>query len=95
MFLSRPLFRFPFGPFKLQYKFYNKYMWKMLHLLCSAGIQTHDLLDMCLPPIQLEQGSRKICFLTKSLRISIVSIFGTVNDRIALIYLGTWTSLLG
>ena len=48
---SRPLLSFIFGLFKqTSLQFYSKYMWKKVHPVYSAGIQTHDLQNMSLLP---------------------------------------------
>ena len=50
------LFYLPiFGPFKQQYNFYNKSMWKNVHPIYSTGIRTHDLLDPSLLTQPLDQ----------------------------------------
>ena len=47
----RPLFRlFVVFSKKHQYNFYNKYMWKNVHLVYGAGIWTHNLQNMSLLP---------------------------------------------
>ena len=43
---------------KHNYNFYNKYMWKNVHLEYDAGIQTHNLPNMSLLQQPLDQGSR-------------------------------------
>ena len=42
----RPLFRLFLVLSNKQYKFYNKSMWKNAHPVFSAGIQTHNLLNI-------------------------------------------------
>ena len=66
---SRPLIRL-FSVFsnKYHYNFYNRYMWKNVHPVYGAGIQTHDLRNVSLFPLPLDQGSRPCkTFLTFSL----------------------------
>ena len=45
---SLPLFYFIFVFSKKHYIFYNKYRWRNIHPVYTAGIQTHDLQDMSL-----------------------------------------------
>ena len=40
------------------YNFYNKYLWKNVHPVYIAGIQTHDLKNMNLLLKPQDQGSR-------------------------------------
>ena len=49
-----------FGLFKHHYNFYHKYVWIMIHLVCSTAIQTQFPLDMSLLPYPLDQGSRPV-----------------------------------
>ena len=43
---------------KHRYNFYNKYMWKIFDPVYCAGIRTHDLQEMSLLSLPLDQGSR-------------------------------------
>ena len=54
----RPLFRLFSVYSNKHYNFYNIYMWKNVHSVYSAGIQTHDLQNVSLFPKPLDQGSR-------------------------------------
>ena len=55
----RPLFPlFSVSSSKHHYNFYNKYMWKNVHPVYGAGIRTHDLWNVSLFPLPLDQGSR-------------------------------------
>ena len=56
---SRPLFRL-FSVFfkKTSIQFCNKLMWKNVHPVYGPGIRTHDLHNMSLLPLPLDQGSR-------------------------------------
>ena len=73
LFLLFLLFKCVFSVFsnKHHYNFNNKYVWKNVHLVNGAGIQTHDLENMNLLPQPLDQGSR--LFLLS---------FGLFNDYI-------------
>ena len=58
----RPLFRL-FSVFsnKQHYNSYNKNICgKNVHPVYCAGIQTHDLRNVCLFPLPLDQGSRPL-----------------------------------
>ena len=47
--LPRPLLLFIFGLFKqTSLQLFNKHMWKNVHPVYVAGIQTHDLWNMSL-----------------------------------------------
>ena len=43
-------FSFIFGLFKQTTNFYNKYMWKNVHPVYGAGIQTHNLRNVSILP---------------------------------------------
>ena len=66
----RPLFHL-FSVFsnKHHYNSYNKYMWKKVHPVYGAGIWTHDLRNVSLFPLRLDQCSRprSNCYLSKHL----------------------------
>ena len=52
-FLNGPLsasVSFTFGLFNHQYNFYSEQMWKIIHVVSSAGIQTNDLSNTSLFP---------------------------------------------
>ena len=58
------LFSFIFGPFKQTVQFLHQINVLEVHLVCGAGIQTHNLLNTSLFPEPLDQGSRpKIVFI--------------------------------
>ena len=46
----RPLFRLFLVFSNKHYNFYNKYMWKIIHPVYGAGIQTYDLQNVSLFP---------------------------------------------
>ena len=59
------------------YNFYN--MWKNVHPVYGAGIRTHDLRNVSLFPLPLDQGSRllignSLCQLTKLFRNFLLSL---------------------
>ena len=57
-------FSFIFGLFQTNNTFfYNKSTWKYIHPVYSAGIRTHDLLNMSRLPLPLGQGFRPNHFL--------------------------------
>ena len=53
----RPLFRLFLASSNKQSNFYNKSMWKNVHPVYSAAIQTHNLLNMSRHPKPLDHGS--------------------------------------
>ena len=51
-------FSFIFGLFEQTIQFYSKYLWKNVHPVYGAGIQSHDLWKVSLFPYPLDKGSR-------------------------------------